>query len=397
MKPSLPPFSSRSLRCRVAPLRGLLVSALLLTASAVPLASAQTKHRGSAPRHEVEVYASASPSNDNFANAQTLSGATGEVMGSNVGATKEAGEPDHADDYGGASVWYTYKSATTVLAVFTTEGSTFDTLLAAYTGSSVSALTEVASDDDYDYYDLASQITLVAKAGTTYHIAVDGFGGETGSIVLSYDSAAGTVPLISSAGTATGQVGTTFSYQIVATNAPTYYAASSLPEGLVINTATGLISGKPMYAGDYYVVIGATNANGSTTADLTVTIDEAYVLPAFFDGENALGNGVYYLSFPNGNYFGYYSFLTDPDYIYHFDLGYEYVFDAADGAGGVYLYDFTSNDFFYTSPYFPFPYLFDFNLYSTVYYYPDPNNPGHYNTNGVRYFYVFNTGRIISK
>ncbi len=119
--------------------------------------------------------------------------------------------------------------------------------------------------------------------------------------------------------------------------------------------------------------------------------------PAFFDGQAALGNGVFFLQFPSGNPFGYYAFLSDPDYIYHYDLGYEYVFDAADGQSGVYLYDFKSNDFFYTSPGFPFPYLYDFGLNSTVYYYPDPNNAGHYNTNGVRYFYVFSTGKIISK
>ncbi len=131
------------------------------------------------------------------------------------------------------------------------------------------------------------------------------------------------------------------------------------------------------------------------TSDRCFTLALAH--PAFFDGEADLGGGAYYLSFASGNYFGYYSYLTDPDYIYHFDLGYEYVFDANDGKGGIYLYDFTSSDFFYTSPAFPFPYLFDFGLNSVVYYYPDPSNAGHYNTNGVRYFYVVNTGQIISK
>ena len=99
----------------------------------------------------------------------------------------------------------------------------------------------------------------------------------------------------------------------------------------------------------------------------------------------------------DGNYFGYYSFLSDSAYIYHFDLGYEYVLDANDGNDGVYLYDFASSTFFYTSPTFPFPYLYDFTLNKVLYYYPDPNNPGHYNTNGVRYFYDFGTGQIITK
>ena len=118
---------------------------------------------------------------------------------------------------------------------------------------------------------------------------------------------------------------------------------------------------------------------------------------SFFAGEAALGNGVDYLTFANGNYFGYYAFLSDPDYLYHFDLGYEYVFDAADGNSGVYLYDFQSGGFFYTSPTFPFPYLYDFSLNSVLYYFPDPAQPGRYNTDGVRYFYDFATGTVISK
>ena len=119
--------------------------------------------------------------------------------------------------------------------------------------------------------------------------------------------------------------------------------------------------------------------------------------PAFFSGEVALSNGVYYLQFPSGNLFGYYSYLSDLRYVYHFDLGYEYVFDALDGKSGVYLYDFKSGDFFYTSPTFPFPYLYDFGLNTVLYYYPDPNNAGHYNTDGTRYFYNFATGQIITR
>ncbi len=132
--------------------------------------------------------------------------------------------------------------------------------------------------------------------------------------------------------------------------------------------------------------------NAGTIFKLTVNSP-----PAFFDGQVQLPAGVDYLAFSDGNYFGYYSFLADPHYIYHFDLGYEYVFDAADGKDGVYLYDFASSDFFYTSPNFPFPYLYDFNLKTVLYYYPDPNNAGHYNTNGYRFFYDFATGQIINK
>ena len=138
-------------------------------------------------------------------------------------------------------------------------------------------------------------------------------------------------------------------------------------------------------------------AYSMTVIDLAGSQTTTTAHAAFFSGETPLSNGVYYLSFPTGNPFGYYSYLTDPRYLYHFDLGYEYWFDAADGKSGVYFYDFKSGSFFYTSPSFPFPYLYDFSLNTVLYYYPDPGNAGHYNTNGVRYFYDFATGQIISK
>src|SRR4029077_5909491 len=55
-------------------------------------------------------------------------------------------------------------------------------------------------------------------------------------------------PVITSAGTASGTVGTAFSYQIVATNSPTSFNATGLPAGLTVNAGTGLISGTPTTA-----------------------------------------------------------------------------------------------------------------------------------------------------
>jgi cyclophilin family peptidyl-prolyl cis-trans isomerase len=140
-------------------------------------------------------------------------------------------------------------------------------------------------------------------------------------------------------------------------------------------------------------------SSGTPTASNLVTVNGIATVPApgFFAGQQNIGNGVYYLQFPNGNYFGYYTYLSNPNYIYHYDLGYEYVFDANDGQNGVYLYDFKSGHFLYTSPNFPFPYIYDFTLNAVLYYYPDPNNAGRYNSNGTRYFYNFATGKVISQ
>ena len=62
----------------------------------------------------------------------------------------------------------------------------------------------------------------------------------------------------------------------------------------------------------------------------------------------------------------------------------------------MYFYDFTSGHFFYTSPTFPFPYLYDFSLNSVLYYYPNTTTAGHYTTN-PRYFYNYATGKIITQ
>ncbi len=85
-------------------------------------------------------------------------------------------------------------------------------------------------------------------------------------------SGTASAPAITSATTAGGAVGSAFSYQIVASNAPTAYAAAPLPPGLSVNTSTGVISGTPTAAGTTRVTLGATNSAGSGSATLAITI-----------------------------------------------------------------------------------------------------------------------------
>jgi len=116
--------------------------------------------------------------------------------------------------------------------------------------------------------------------------------------------------------------------------------------------------------------------------------------PAFFNGETALGGGFYYLQFANGTLFGYYSYLSNQNFIYHIDLAFEYLLDANDANHGIYFYDFASRSFFYTSPTL-FPFLYNFSLNAWLYYLPDANNPGRY-THNPRWFYNFATGQWIT-
>ncbi len=123
--------------------------------------------------------------NDMFANAITISGASGQTTGSNVGATKETGEPSHAGNSGGASVWWKWTATSNGQITIDTFGSSFDTLLAVYTGNSVGSLTLKASNDDAGG-GAQSQVTFAVISGTTYRIAVDGYSGATGSIILNW-------------------------------------------------------------------------------------------------------------------------------------------------------------------------------------------------------------------
>jgi hypothetical protein len=130
--------------------------------------------------------ASAQPANNNFGNATFIqSGQT--LTGTNVAATKEPDEPNHADNVGGQSVWWRFAAPVSGPVTVRTCGSNFDTLLAVYTGTSVGALDSMAQNDDNLAAcgtDLQSQVTFSANAGTTYFIAVDGFNGVQGNVTL---------------------------------------------------------------------------------------------------------------------------------------------------------------------------------------------------------------------
>lgn len=127
----------------------------------------------------------AQPANDLFANRTVIAGTNVTVTGSSVGATVEVGEPDIAGEPGGSSVWWSWTAPTNGVATISTAGSTFDTLLGVYIGSSVSALSEVASDDDDpDTGDLTSKVDFDVTPGQTYQIVVDGYYGDSGAIVL---------------------------------------------------------------------------------------------------------------------------------------------------------------------------------------------------------------------
>jgi len=68
----------------------------------------------------------------------------------------------------------------------TTSNSTFDTLLAVYTGTRVDRLTALNANDDAGTNGVFSQLDQPVRAGTRYYIAVDGLSGASGIVLLTY-------------------------------------------------------------------------------------------------------------------------------------------------------------------------------------------------------------------
>jgi len=136
---------------------------------------------------------------DLFANRQTTTNGAGLLTGSNTNATVEVGEPQTGGKPGGHSVWISWVAPADGIATFRTDGSSFDTLLSAYyfgstNDTTVDKLNETARNDDFLGIAPASLIQFGALTGQHYEIAVDGYEGAAGDIVLNWSFINATSP-----------------------------------------------------------------------------------------------------------------------------------------------------------------------------------------------------------
>jgi hypothetical protein len=175
------------------------------------------------------------PANDNLENAETivLSNNSLTLLRSNIGATKEANEPNHAENAGGKSVWFTIiPTETQVVRIQTTHPVTnFDTTLAVYGGHFFgNSFVRVGYNDDCIAAGCgtSSMVDLKLDAGTIYRIAVDGYSdgssaAQSGTFVLSLTASNSPVSY--------DNIGSAFDLSAAGAGsiAGTYYAATNEP------------------------------------------------------------------------------------------------------------------------------------------------------------------------
>ncbi|WP_183094188.1 M6 family metalloprotease domain-containing protein [Nocardioides stalactiti] len=124
------------------------------------------------------------PANDDFAGATTIGTRVFDSEVNNTAATAQTGEFSQGGCSIGRTVWYRYTPTRDVRVKADTSGSSFDTVLNVWQGTTLAGLTAHSCNDDaVTNTDTTSRVPeLVAQAGQTYYFQVGGY----------YDSGANT-------------------------------------------------------------------------------------------------------------------------------------------------------------------------------------------------------------
>jgi uncharacterized repeat protein (TIGR01451 family) len=213
------------------------------------------------------------PANDDFAGAGALSGSSASTSTSNRFASKQSGEPSHAGNAGGKSLWWNWTAPASGLLTVSTSGSSIDTLLAIYTGGAVNGLTAIASNDNAPSL-TTSALTAAVTAGSTYRIAVDGKDGAWGVVVLDLALALPSADLTAALAVDGGPVatGSALSYEATVTNAGPDPATNVTA---ILTLPGGMVAGTPP--------AGCTGVSGSVNCSLASLASGAsmsWIIPA---------------------------------------------------------------------------------------------------------------------
>lgn len=212
----------------------------LLMTPAIPYGETQ-HHPGPLALAILETMGFKINNNDHFRSRFPLEGWSGQTSGSNHYATRQPGEPNHSTDgtIGAGSLWWQWTAPASGQLMLDTHGSDFDTRLSVYTGSDLSSLQWVASQD---LVQSTEQLTFSVVGGTTYQIAVEGPIGEAGNIALQWQLKDIDIGIIARGLSDPGLLGNPFLYVVAISNASSTQVATDIP-------LTGLLPAGLHYVG----------------------------------------------------------------------------------------------------------------------------------------------------
>jgi hypothetical protein len=112
--------------------------------------------------------------------------------------------------------------------------------------------------------------------------------GSPATLVITIDPL---VPVVNSPSTATGTVGSSFTYNVTASSSPTSYGETgALPPGLTFSSSSGAITGTPTTVGTTSITVNATNVSGTSgNFTVTITINPAAAAPSMISPTTAWG------------------------------------------------------------------------------------------------------------
>ena len=239
--------------------------------------------------------------NDNFASATTVSPPPYTDTESTIVATTETGEPTSCSGHTiSGTVWYNFTPVGNRTVTVDTLGSDFDTILAVYTGPTVSTTTQVTCNDDT--VGTTSQVQFLGTSGIPYRIQVGGFNGESGNMTM-YLSQSGVLtdtptptptatatptatPSATPTPTATPSATPTAAASVTPTPTPTATATPG-PTGTATATPTPTRTASPTATAPSTTTPTATatpTATGAATATATATASGAATATATASG-----------------------------------------------------------------------------------------------------------------
>ncbi len=121
---------------------------------------------------------------DSFESPYPIAGASGSVLSDNYLATTQSGEP--LSTLYRCTKWLRWTAPKSGTVWFHTQGSKFDTQIGVYQGTTLPALSKVATNDDF-MQDRTSQLSFDAVGGATYYVCVGGYlGNPRGEFTLAW-------------------------------------------------------------------------------------------------------------------------------------------------------------------------------------------------------------------